>query len=627
MSVSRNQVVVDINAVDKTAPAVASATASMNKMTRATQQANTAADRASRQMRAGYQQMGYQIQDVAVQLQMGTSPFIVFAQQGSQIASIFGAGGAVVGALFAITGALGMVLAPALFKGTTALEDMKKAAEEADKAFREAEPGVVLLGDAIMEMAKASSAAAAIELRRLRDNLIDNLQSTKKEFAAELGDFGAEIQAVLDDQLAMPGSSSAWLTDKYGIAAEDLTMISATMSRAISGSNEDIDRFLTLLSALQNEGGVTDAFNEFAEAAARYATEIVNGGTRIQEYEERLINLGEIITATGNASDKASRKSADSVEEMIKKLQQQALTYEMSSSQIAVYDAILAGANVTQLTTIQQLAQELEARQAIKDMLSDEEKAIEANYKAQENALKTIEQGKKSGLTGVDAIRADYDERISVQYEALKEMQWLETEHADILIRLQQEKSAAIITELEKQKMAQMELGAATIGVQRSIAEALHGAMVEGSAAQKAMFVISQGIAAADAIISGNVGAMKALATNPTDPATVAYSNWVRAQGYVTAGIIAGQTIGSFEGGGFTGYGARAGGVDGRGGMPAIVHPNETIIDHTKGGAGQSVYITINAVDAKGIDVLLSSRRGMIASMVQAALNNRGRAL
>lgn len=38
----------------------------------------------------------------------------------------------------------------------------------------------------------------------------------------------------------------------------------------------------------------------------------------------------------------------------------------------------------------------------------------------------------------------------------------------------------------------------------------------------------------------------------------------------------------SGEGGGFTGGGARSGGVDGRGGFNAILHPNETVIDHTK---------------------------------------------
>lgn len=46
----------------------------------------------------------------------------------------------------------------------------------------------------------------------------------------------------------------------------------------------------------------------------------------------------------------------------------------------------------------------------------------------------------------------------------------------------------------------------------------------------------------------------------------------------------------SFDGGGFTGGGSRSGGMDGKGGFMAMLHPNETVIDHTKGGGGgQSV--------------------------------------
>ena len=38
----------------------------------------------------------------------------------------------------------------------------------------------------------------------------------------------------------------------------------------------------------------------------------------------------------------------------------------------------------------------------------------------------------------------------------------------------------------------------------------------------------------------------------------------------------------SLDGGGFTGMGSRSGGVDHKGGFPAILHPNETVTDHTK---------------------------------------------
>lgn len=50
----------------------------------------------------------------------------------------------------------------------------------------------------------------------------------------------------------------------------------------------------------------------------------------------------------------------------------------------------------------------------------------------------------------------------------------------------------------------------------------------------------------------------------------------------------------SFEGGGYTGSGARSGGMDGRGGYLAMVHPNETVVDHTRGGSVGGVSISQN---------------------------------
>ena len=51
-----------------------------------------------------------------------------------------------------------------------------------------------------------------------------------------------------------------------------------------------------------------------------------------------------------------------------------------------------------------------------------------------------------------------------------------------------------------------------------------------------------------------------------------------------------------FDGGGYTGTGTRSGGVDGKGGFYAVLHPNETILDHTRGqgiaSGGQNVMIS-----------------------------------
>ena len=87
-----------------------------------------------------------------------------------------------------------------------------------------------------------------------------------------------------------------------------------------------------------------------------------------------------------------------------------------------------------------------------------------------------------------------------------------------------------------------------------------------------------------------------------------------------------GDTLFDGEGGGYTGMGVRAGGGDGRGGFPAILHPNETVIDHTKGqGMGATVNFNISTVDAAGFDELLATRKNMIISMVNQAYNSRGK--
>jgi hypothetical protein len=83
-----------------------------------------------------------------------------------------------------------------------------------------------------------------------------------------------------------------------------------------------------------------------------------------------------------------------------------------------------------------------------------------------------------------------------------------------------------------------------------------------------------------------------------------------------------------FDGGGYTGNGIRAGGLDGKGGFMAMVHPNETVIDHTKGQgmqAAPTVNFNISTVDAAGFDQLLASRKGLITSIINNAMNNQGK--
>ena len=86
----------------------------------------------------------------------------------------------------------------------------------------------------------------------------------------------------------------------------------------------------------------------------------------------------------------------------------------------------------------------------------------------------------------------------------------------------------------------------------------------------------------------------------------------------------------SAEGGGFTGVGSRSGGVDGRGGFHAILHPNETVIDHTQrgaaggGGGSQTVVqnVTVNALGDGDIERVLAKHMGKLKEMVISTMKN-----
>jgi hypothetical protein len=110
----------------------------------------------------------------------------------------------------------------------------------------------------------------------------------------------------------------------------------------------------------------------------------------------------------------------------------------------------------------------------------------------------------------------------------------------------------------------------------------------------KKMFAAQKAFNIAQAMMSTYTGATKALEAYPPP------LSFIMAAAQVTAGLaqVAQIKSQSFMGGGFTGHGARAGGVDGKGGFPAILHPNETVIDHTKGQGGNITII--NNVDASG---------------------------
>jgi len=113
-------------------------------------------------------------------------------------------------------------------------------------------------------------------------------------------------------------------------------------------------------------------------------------------------------------------------------------------------------------------------------------------------------------------------------------------------------------------------------------------AMVAEAAAKQQMAALGAFSATAAIPVVG-----PALAPAAAAAALAATSPFVAGVAALSSSMVASSTVASFEGGGFTGSGSRSGGMDGKGGFPAMLHPNETVIDHTK-GQGQGVVININ---------------------------------
>ncbi|CAB4137255.1 Phage tail tape measure protein [uncultured Caudovirales phage] len=74
----------------------------------------------------------------------------------------------------------------------------------------------------------------------------------------------------------------------------------------------------------------------------------------------------------------------------------------------------------------------------------------------------------------------------------------------------------------------------------------------------------------------------------------------------------------SFAGGGYTGSAPRTGGMDGRGGFLAMLHPRETVVDHTRRGANDNRGMVFN-VDARGATDPEAVRQQVQLGILEAA--------
>ena len=142
-----------------------------------------------RMMRGGFGQLGHQVQDVAVQLQMGQNPLMVLTQQGAQVASLFGPTGAIIGAVGAVAGALAGALLPGLMSSGKEVDELhEKVKNLASLMKKDGKTGAVEYAGALAEVAAVSAAAA----ENLRLTAIDEAKN-------QLTELGTSLTATTED--------------------------------------------------------------------------------------------------------------------------------------------------------------------------------------------------------------------------------------------------------------------------------------------------------------------------------------------------------------------------------------------------------------------------------------------
>lgn len=538
-----------------------------------------------RLMRGGFGQVGHQIQDIAVQLQMGTNAMLVFGQQGGQIASLFGPKGAMIGAVLSVGAAIGTYLAPKLFEGEKAAEDFRKKVEE---------------------LAAETKNLTEAQLAYLSVAYAEKLEEQKKQQADLQDEYSDEIRLLkqLERQLAITAASSP----KFRQLQERIQAIqngSARASAEVEVLASELKDTSSTLDALRNG---KNPFRNAQDGASSLADRLDDVKDKILEYRQSQISETQKVQNAWLSQALAIRASEAS----------KAVSSQEASDMMLAIAKIRASEleKIERDSAIERMEQEMEASKLALDAEKDALKERAKEYKDfADERLRLIESAsglQESLMTEMELIRKNEEDKLSLLREMEDAGLQMELSYAEMRKRLAKETADAIIAE-KLRSSDTSEIEKATIQGEKQRAEfekktardktsfvlgELDGQLEGISKYNKKAFAIQKAVQIAQAIMNTHTAATKALAAYPP-PLNAVFAALAVANGMAQVAQIKAQ---SFEGGGFTGTGSRSGGLDGKGGFMAMVHPNETIIDHTKPGnkMGGTTINIVNNVDASG---------------------------
>jgi len=492
---------------------------------------------AFRAMRGSTQQLSWQLQDVAVQAQMGTSAFMIMGQQGPQIASIFGSGGAVLGALIAF----GSILAGAVYNSLNdtgdAMEELKETNKSLIDSFDDLTEVQKKYARSLAQTNIAENNAQIRELQQELNQLKDIRLNFSEIFSLDPLTFEERHKEIerIESNIVTLGKKNENLvrqTDATTDATEDLikklkqekaeiganSVVLAYQEAVRAGANDEQLRSIVLLAA-QNL-----AAEEALEKTEENNKAIKKAKEQQQEYNANLQHQLKLLTETGPALDayKASVKGG---------------TEEQQKANAELERQIR--------TTKEKIKSDADAAKAKAKAEADAEKA-------EQNAQKRAAKAAQRGLDKITLLALQHEAaRIQLADDLAKE--YITQQEHDEALKGQARETADALSEIDKKALADKQAIAdakAQIedrGLQnaQNVASGLEGIAEEGTAAQKALFAVSKAIAIAEIIVATErAAALAAVYSAGAGPiAWLASREGIRIMGYASAGIVAGTAI------------------------------------------------------------------------------------
>ena len=259
-------------------------------------------------MRAQAQQVSYQLQDMAVQTQMGTDKLIILGQQGPQLASVFGPGGAVIGAFIAF----GSIIAGTLLKmggAKTATEQLEQALGRLGNKAIDIKNNIYELNGRILELAERSTVAAKAELISLAVEAESAFKATGRTIAeTNEAIAGVRISTVSKqlDQLKKKGLTATDLVNlgDYESSIAGLSYLQDAVLEVADEFNLTNDQALAFLEGASKigKGSTIEDYNNFANVIDELAISVNGGNEEFRAFREGIVDqVDSLRDFTGQA--------------------------------------------------------------------------------------------------------------------------------------------------------------------------------------------------------------------------------------------------------------------------------------------------------------------------------------